>query len=321
MSQNRHRAIPGLKSWQALQDRIWNDIRAWVYVNYSSGFGQTSIFKVPSGMFVLISTVIGFIGNLANALAIDLADGEAGSCVENFVPKPAGGVAFMPSSVKTLKFSPKRFPIWSAKILASVSYPSTVICTSHFSRINRHSRKSRRMASFCSGGILLGCICASSATLFDSTIAARSFAWPASNFAAAASFPACSALSFKEAISKPEMTLIPRAATTSKTMPVIKMRQPRSTSRFCFLTMSSNKSGLNSSGGSNLSALFSTLSPHQTIMPPDTDRNISSQNQGDANNFRTKFIFALMLSIPQLIILGTLCALLFHRRRSCPHES
>jgi hypothetical protein len=56
-------------------------------------------------------------------------------------------------------------------------------------------------------------------------------------------------------------------------------------------------------------------------MPPDTDRNISSQNQGDANNFRTKFIFALMLSIPQLIILGTLCALLFHRRRSCPHES
>jgi len=146
----------------------------------------------------------------------------------------------------------------------------------------------------------------------------------ASNFASAASFPACLASRFeaadfsvKSAISKPEMMLIPSAATTSTMMPAIKIRQPRSISLLYASTISPKMSGLKSAGGINFSAFFSIANPQATITPPDKLRIISAQNQNDETNIKTKFIYVLLISVPHLILLATFIALLFrhHRRK------
>lgn len=145
--------------------------------------------------------------------------------------------------------------------------------------------------------------------LFDSVLAARSFAWPAS-------FSASSALSFKVAISKPEIMLIPRAAITSMMIPPIRIRQPRSISDLYFSIISAKMSGLKLCGGSICSARFSISNPRQTIMPPDMDKKTSSQNHGEEISFKSKFIYAFLISIPQLILLVTFVAIIFRHQKT-----
>jgi hypothetical protein len=143
--------------------------------------------------------------------------------------------------------------------------------------------------------------------LFDSVSAAPSYAAPAS-------FSARSALSFKSAISNPEIMLIPNAATTSITIPLIKIRHPRSISTLYFFIISAKISALKLSGGNNFSASFSIFNPRQTSVPPQPDKMTSSQNQGDSINLINKLIYALLLSIHILILLISLTAITYCRR-------
>ena len=137
--------------------------------------------------------------------------------------------------------------------------------------------------------------------LFDSTKAVR--------------LSASAVLPPKSAISRPEITLSPNAATTSRIMPAIKIRHPRSNSDFCIAATSSRMSGSKLSGGMTVSALFSMRSPQYTTSPPDILNSISAQNHGDETNFKSKFIYALLCSIPNAILLTTFAALLFRCKR------
>lgn len=110
----------------------------------------------------------------------------------------------------------KRFPIWMAKIVASISNFWIVTLILHLSFTNRHLYKSLIIAACCCGVVLLGCICFSS-----SKLEALSFSVSEDN----------SAESFNEN----------DRHTTSPAIPIIKMRSAHIFNDFDFQLTSISK--------------------------------------------------------------------------------
>ena len=156
----------------------------------------------------------------------------------------------------------------------------------------------------CAAFIVLHCTANCSFANSASAFAARSFASPAS-------LDACSVLSCKSAISNPDNILIPRAAITSITIPLIKMRQPRSSSVFCFSEMSLNMSPVKLSGTAIFSAFFSTFKPQYTTIPPEMLKATSSQNQGEQSNFWSKCIYLGLSALPLIGLFSSPMAILW----------